>query len=139
MVTATKSLPAGYTPVHGESGFNKYVGPVWQSPDGAEFLFDIRDIHLNGGGTLHGGMAMALADIVMGRTVRNALEDAKAMTISLSCDIVSASKLGERVKGVAKITRRTRSIVFVSAELSVDERTILTATGIWKILGTEKA
>ena len=137
MVTGTQLIPAGYEPVLSESGFNKYVGPIWQSPDGAEFLFDIRDIHLNGGGTLHGGMAMALADIVMGRTVRNALDGAKALTISLSCDIVSASKLGERVRGVAKITRRTRSIVFISSELSVKGRTILTATGIWKILSTE--
>ena len=78
----------GYTAVFGESGFNKYVGPIWQSPDGAEFVFNVRDIHLNGGGSLHGGMAMALADIVMGRTVRDALKDAKAMTISLNCDLI---------------------------------------------------
>ena len=33
---------------------------------------------MNGGGALHGGMAMALADIVMGRTVRDALEGSHA-------------------------------------------------------------
>lgn len=137
MTTNAQNVPAGYTPVFSETGFNKYVGPIWQSPDGAEFLFDVRDIHLNGGGTLHGGMAMALADIVMGRTVRNALEGAKALTISLSCDLVGPSKLGDRVRGTATITRRTRSIVFISSELSVEGKTILTATGIWKILGSE--
>lgn len=80
---------------------------------------------------------MALADIVMGRTVRDALDGARAMTISLSCDLVGPSKLGDRIKGVAKITRRTRSIVFISAELSVTGSTILTATGLWKILGSD--
>lgn len=127
----------GYTAVFGESGFNKYVGPIWQSPDGAEFVFDVRDIHLNGGGSLHGGMAMALADIVMGRTVRDALKDAKAMTISLNCDLIGPAKLGDRIRGAAKISRQTRSIVFISSELSVEGRTILTATGLWKILGRE--
>jgi acyl-coenzyme A thioesterase PaaI-like protein len=137
MTAQDKPVPAGYTPVNFDSGFNKHVGPVWQAPDASEFLFDIRDIHLNGGGSLHGGMAMALADIVMGRVVRNALGGGRAMTVSLSCDLVGASKLGDRVRGTATITRRTRTIVFISGELSVDGATIVTATGIWKILGSE--
>ncbi len=135
--TASRSAPAGYIPVFNETGFNKYVGPIWQSPDGAEFLFDVREMHLNGGGALHGGMAMALADIVLGRTVRIALGDARALTISLNCDFVGPAKLGDRIRGTAKITRKTRSIVFISGELAVEGRTIMTATGLWKILGTE--
>ncbi len=130
-------VPAGYTPVFGETGFNKYVGPVWQSPDGSQFLFDICAIHLNGGGTLHGGMSMALADIVLGRTVHDALKGARALTISLNCDLIGPAKLGDRIKGTATITRRTRSIVFVSGELAVDGRAILTATGLWKIASSE--
>ena len=133
----TPKVPAGYIAVFGDAGFNKYVGPVWQAPDGVDFLLDIREEHLNGGGALHGGMMMALADIVMGRTVGDALEGQKALTISLNCDFIGPSKLGERVRGVATITRKTRSIVFINCELAVGERTIMTATGIWKILGPE--
>ena len=137
MASATMPVPAGYTEVFPEAGFNAYVGPVWRSPDGSEYLFDVREVHLNGGGSLHGGMGMALADIIMGRTVRDALDGAKALTISLSCDIVSGSKLGDRIIGRATITRRTRSIVFIAGELSVAGKPIMTATGIWKILGSE--
>ena len=137
MSTATAPAPAGYTAVFGDVGFNKYVGPVWRSPDGSEFLLDLRDIHLNGGGALHGGMAMALADIVMGRTVRDSLEGAKALTISLNCDFIGPAKLGDRIRSTATITRKTRSIVFVNSELAVEGRPVLTATGIWKILGPE--
>ncbi len=137
MASATMPVPAGYTEVFPEAGFNAYVGPVWRSPDGSEYLFDVREVHLNGGGSLHGGMGMALADIIMGRTVRDALDGAKALTISLSCDIVSGSKLGDRIVGRATITRRTRSIVFIAGELSVAGKPIMTATGIWKILGSE--
>ncbi|MFM9865637.1 MAG: PaaI family thioesterase [Micropepsaceae bacterium] len=137
MTTAAKPAPAGYTAVFGDTGFNKYVGPVWQSPDKAEFLFDVRDIHLNGGQALHGGMAMALADIVMGRSVRDALEGGTAMTISLNCDLIGPARLGDRIRGEATVTRRTRSIVFISCALTVEGKPILTATGIWKIVGTE--
>jgi uncharacterized protein (TIGR00369 family) len=137
MTTTTKPVPAGYTAVFGETGFNKHVGPIWRAPDGAEFLFDVRDVHLNGGGALHGGMAMALADVVLGRTVRDALNDGRALTISLNCDFVGPAKLGDRVRGTATITRRTRSIVFITGELTVEGKPILTATGIWKILGTD--
>ena len=137
MTTATRPAPAGYTAVFGDAGFNKYVGPVWQAPDGSEFLFDIRDIHLNGGSSLHGGMAMALADIAMGKTVHDALEGRRAATVSLNTDLIGPAKLGDRVRGVATITRKTRSIVFITCELTVEGKPILTATGIWKILGAE--
>ncbi len=135
--TTTKPAPAGYSAVFGDAGFNKHVGPVWRAPDGAEFLLDVRPEHLNGGGALHGGMAMALADIVMGRTVRDALGDARALTISLNCDFIGPAKLGDRIRGTAEITRKTRSIIFISGELAVEGRPVLTATGLWKILGAE--
>ncbi|MBP6013376.1 MAG: PaaI family thioesterase [Alphaproteobacteria bacterium] len=137
MTTTTKPAPAGYNAVFGDTGFNKYIGPVWQSPDGKEFIFDVRDIHLNGGATLHGGMAMALADIVMGKSVNDALEGGRAMTISLNCDLIGPARLGDRIRGTATITRRTRSIVFIAGELAVEGKPILTATGLWKIVGSE--
>jgi acyl-coenzyme A thioesterase PaaI-like protein len=137
MTTAIKSAPAGYTAVFGDTGFNKYVGPVWRSADGKEFLFDVRDVHLNGGHALHGGMAMALADIVMGKTVHDALDGARAMTVSLNTDLIGPAKLGDRIRGTATITRRTRTIVFIAGELTVEGKPILTATGIWKISGID--
>jgi len=130
--------PAGFSPVFAEAGFNAYVGPVWRADDGSHFRLTVRDIHMNGGGAVHGGMLMALADIAMGKTVQLALaaDRQRAMTVSLSCDFIGAVKLGETIVTHVSITRRTRSIVFVTAVLAVDERTVLTATGLWKVLGT---
>jgi|KBSSwiStaDraftv2_1062776.scaffolds.fasta_scaffold321462_3 uncharacterized protein (TIGR00369 family) len=132
------AAPAGYSPVFAEAGFNKYVGPVWRADDGSHFRLTVREIHLNGGGAVHGGMLMALADIAMGKTVQLALEPEgqRAMTVSLNCDFIGAVKLGETIRTEVSITRRTRSIVFVTAVLAVEERTVLTATGLWKVLGT---
>ena len=74
--------------IFGDTGFNKYIGPVWQSPDRKEFIFDVRDVHLNGGATLHGGMAMALADLIRGGELRRlkicAAPDCDAVLVDLS-------------------------------------------------------
>ncbi len=72
----------------------------------------------------------------MGRSVNDALDGGRAMTISLNCDLIGPAKLGDRIRGTATITRRTRSIVFISGTLTVEDKPILTATGIWKIMGT---
>ena len=133
-MTTHPSAPAGYSPVFAEAGFNAYVGPVYRADDGSHFLFTVRDVHMNGGGALHGGMMMALADIAMGKTVHAALEGGRAMTISLNCDFIGPARLGETIMSRVAITRRTRSIVFVTATLDVEGRTIMTATGLWKIL-----
>ena len=110
---------------------------MWRADDGSDFRFTVREVHMNGGGALHGGMMMALADIAMGKTVHAALEGEgqRAMTVSLNCDFIGPVKLGETIVSRVAITRRTRSIVFVTATLAVGERTIMTATGLWKILG----
>ena len=131
--------PHGYEAVFPQSGFNAYAGPIFRRTDGDHFLFNIQAQHLNGGGALHGGMAMGVADIVMGRTVRLAIDPERAATISLNCDFIAGAKLGDQVIGRAQITRRTRTIVFVSCQLTVDDRPILTATGIWKIIGKGEA
>jgi uncharacterized protein (TIGR00369 family) len=126
--------PEGYEAVFPQSGFNAYAGPIFRHRDGGHFLFTVQPQHLNGGGALHGGMAMGIADIVMGRTIRQAIDPARAATISLNCDFVASAKLGDAVIGRAQITRRTRTIVFVSAQLTVADKPVLTATGIWKIV-----
>src|SRR6185369_4986089 len=115
------AAPAGYSAVFAEAGFNAYVGPVWRADDGRDFRFTVRDVHMNGGGALHGGMMMALADIAMGKTVHAALaaDGQRAMTVSLNCDFIGPVKQGETIVTRVGITRRTRSIVFVTATLMV--------------------
>ena len=136
-IRSQMSVPAGYSPVFAEAGFNAYVGPVFRADDGSDFRFTVREVHMNGGGALHGGMMMALADIAMGKTVHALLEadGQRAMTVSLNCDFIGPVKQGETIVTTVGITRRTRSIVFVTATLMVESRTIMTATGLWKILG----
>jgi acyl-coenzyme A thioesterase PaaI-like protein len=71
----------------------------------------------------------------MGYSVREATEEKPASTVSINCDFVAGAAGNEVLEGTTLITRKTRSLVFISGELSAGGRTVLTATGIWKILG----
>jgi acyl-coenzyme A thioesterase PaaI-like protein len=133
-----KSLfPQGFAPVQSK-GFGGFAGPVMRGEDasGAVFLFDIAQQHLNGDDRLHGGMMMSLASIVMGEVAgmtAAAQDRAAARPLSVNCDFVSAGETGERVEGRAQVTRATRSVLFITGELRVGERILMTATGVYAI------
>ena len=128
--------PEGYE-VCEDRSFNTYVGPLFFRAENGEShaLFEVKEHHLNFGGVVHGGMLMTFADMVMGQTVRRAMGETRCSTVSLNCDFVASAKLGEWVQGTARIVRKTRSILFVAGEVYTEERTILTASGLWKVLG----
>jgi acyl-coenzyme A thioesterase PaaI-like protein len=131
------NFPQGFAPVQTE-GFGGYAGPVARGEDGGGtvFLLDIARQHLNGDERLHGGMMMSLASIVMGEVanVAAAAQDgATARPLSVNCDFVAAGEPGERVEGRAEVTRATRSVLFITGELRVGARILMTATGVYAI------
>jgi uncharacterized protein (TIGR00369 family) len=130
-------IPEGYAPAWNE-GFNAYVGPFYGKvrEDGSvHFFLDQRDEHMNGAGHTHGGLLMAFADAVLGTAVNAAIDGAPSATMTLNADFIAAGSPGARLEGEAEVTRRTRSVVFVQGRVYAGDKTLLTATGIWKILG----
>jgi uncharacterized protein (TIGR00369 family) len=119
-------------------GFNAFVGPFYRLSDledGAvkRFAFVAAEHHMNGAGTVHGGMLMTFTDTSMSRTSR-LISDAKSTaTVSLSCDFVAPAKLGDVIESHVRVTRRTRTIVFLSSELICGGRTLMVGNGVWKI------
>jgi acyl-coenzyme A thioesterase PaaI-like protein len=47
-------------------------------------------------------------------------------------------QIGEFVEAKCEVVRRTRSLIFMNAELVVGDRVVATAKGIWKALGKPK-
>jgi acyl-coenzyme A thioesterase PaaI-like protein len=88
---------------------------------------------MNGSGALHGGMLMTFADVSMSRTARIVFDGTGCNTVSLSCDFVSPGKLGELVESRVRITRKTRTMAFISAEITSGGQPLLVATGLWKV------
>jgi len=131
----TAALPEGAEEIP-FVGYNKSIGPMYRLPDADglhRFCFRVEERHMNCAGTVHGGMLMSLADISMSRAARDGTDAQNSSTVSLSCDFVGPGKLGDVIEAHVRVTRRTRTIVFLSADILSGGRTLLVASGVWKI------
>jgi acyl-coenzyme A thioesterase PaaI-like protein len=119
------------------AGFNKFAGPFYRLEDDGDvrrFAFVALPHHMNGAGTVHGGLLMTFADIAMSRTSRLISGAGSCSTVALTCDFVGPGRLGDLIVARVRATRQTRTLVFLGAELATAARIVLTATGLWKIV-----
>ena len=123
-------------------GFEAYVGPVTRvngTDDAFTLSFTIEQQHLNGADMLHGGMMMSFASIVLAGAARDAADGA-VEALSVNCDFTGPGKLGDLVTATALITRRTRSVVFLSCDVRAQAdgenapRMLMAATGVYKVV-----
>jgi acyl-coenzyme A thioesterase PaaI-like protein len=128
----------GWEPIS-EGCFVTLVGPIWQKPNenGMRFAYLAEPKHHNRYGIVHGGMIMTFADQALGMTARHANGNKRHATIQLDVHLVDAVHAGEFVEAWVEITRRTRSVIFVKADLVVGPRVVASANGIWKVLAGE--
>ena len=99
-----------------------------------EFSIKILENFLNTGGIAHGGFIATIADTGMGNSAHKAARDKRCVTISLDVKFISAASLGEKLLGRVKIQKKTRTLVFVTCEISNSKNIVATASGVWKIL-----
>ena len=130
-------VPKGYRKLGWHAGFDVLIGPMYyiRDDDGNfKFITKILDKHLNANGVAHGGFSMTLTDIFFGTLAFIASGKKLTSTVSLNCNFVSPGLQGEIVECEAKVTRTTRSMVFVDGNLMSKDKVIVSASGIWKIL-----
>jgi acyl-coenzyme A thioesterase PaaI-like protein len=127
---------AGWEPYRDE-GFIGLVGPFWRQAygDGYRYAFRAEPKHHNRRGVVQGGMLMTFADRSMGMTCWYANERQPQATIQLDVHFIDAVQIGDFVEARCRVVRRTRSLVFMSGELMVGDRVVVTANGVWKTLG----
>jgi acyl-coenzyme A thioesterase PaaI-like protein len=56
-------------------------------------------------------------------------------TVQLNTHFIAPARIGDFVESRAEVMRATRTVVFVRGMLVVGDRTIVSADGVWKILG----
>ena len=118
-------------------GFMKHNGGILFktiSKDEYHFKTTIRENHLNAAGITHGGFIAALVDAGAGTAAHRSADENPCVTISLELKFISTVQLGQELIGKTKIQKKTKSIIFLTCELKVEERIVATASGIWKIL-----
>ena len=98
-----------------------------------EFKTEIQDYHMNAGGVTHGGFIMSMLDSGMGTAAHQVIEGS-AVTISLNTNFIGGSKAGDKIIGLAKIKKKTRSLIFMYGQLKCEDKLLASAEGIWKII-----
>ena len=121
------------------TGFVQLVGPLWQRlVDGVhEYALQTEDKHHNRRGLVQGGVLMTFADRTCGMTARFVTGKPTMATAQLDVHFVESGKIGEMLVSRPRVVRATRSLIFVSTEVTVDKRVIAMANGVFKILKSE--
>ena len=99
-----------------------------------EFIVEVKEIHLNTGKIAHGGFLASIADTGMGTAAHRVAGDKRCVTINLDMKFISVGLLGDKLKGKVQILKKTKTLVFISCEISNDKEIVVSASGTWKIL-----
>ena len=120
-----------------KQGFMKHNGGVLFrviSNNEYEFKSKINENHLNTAGITHGGYIAAFVDAGAGTAAHQAANQNSCVTISLELKFIAPVKLGKELIGRTKIQKKTKSMVFLTCELTSENKIVATASGVWKIL-----
>ncbi len=118
-------------------GFMKHNGGILFktiSENEYEFKTTITENHLNSAGITHGGFIAAVVDAGSGTAAHRVAGQKPCVTISLELKFISPANLGQELLGRTKIQKKTKSMVFLTCELTSSNKIVATASGVWKIL-----
>jgi acyl-coenzyme A thioesterase PaaI-like protein len=133
---ATETLKASGWTIVETSGFLSLVGPLWQRVvDGEhEYAIETQDKHHNRRGLVQGGLLMTFADRSCGMTARYVSGRPTLATVQMDTHFVDSGKIGEILISKPRVVRATRSLIFLTTEVTANERCIAMASGVFKIL-----
>jgi acyl-coenzyme A thioesterase PaaI-like protein len=118
------------------SGFLHLVGPLWQRLVNGEHEYALiaEDKHHNRRGLVQGGLLMTFADRTCGMTARYVSGRPTLATVQMDTHFVDSGKIGEVLLSKPRVVRATRSLIFITTEITAEKRCIAMASGVFKIL-----
>lgn len=131
-------LAQGYTECGQSDGFCQHIGPFYERTQNGEVTraLTIDNRHLNPEGVVNGGVVLSFMDYVIYRAIGDEIgHEIKFATINLNSNFLAAAKFGNTLLGHGKIVRKTRSVIFAEGLIETSDRQLMTATGIWKLIG----
>lgn len=133
---ATGSLACDGWTILQDDGFLGLVGPFWHRVvDGRhEYAIEGQVKHRNRRGVVQGGLTMTLADRSCGMTARYETHAVHLATVQLDMHFIDGARIGEIIISRPRIIRATRSLIFMSTEVSAGDRCVATANGVFKVM-----
>lgn len=133
------SPPPGFTLTRLVDPFERHVGPIFeQGEKGARrFGFRVGKQHVNMRGVIHGGMLMTFADAALGQAAWDACDHAACVTLNMQSQFLAPAREGDWIEVAPILTRRTRALMFLRGDFTVDGAPIYAVASVWKILGAD--
>ena len=132
---AQDEIPEGWV-AHPTKAFGTHVGPFYRKDgDGTGrvgFRADAR--HGNKRGVVHGGMLATAFDVALGNASWAAAQQRPCATVQLNVHYLGAVQLGDFAQIEVTVVKVTRTLVFIRGAMSVGDKPVAAADGVWKIL-----
>jgi uncharacterized protein (TIGR00369 family) len=117
-----------------EVTFSRHIGAKVEEvePGRSVISIDVEDIHLNGSGTLHGGVYSSLIDNAMGLSVL-ALVGVRTATIQMNVHFLGAVS-GGRITCKSEVLHRTRRTATAEAKVyDAEDNLVALGTGAFRV------
>jgi uncharacterized protein (TIGR00369 family) len=117
-----------------EVAFSRHIGAKVEDVERGRSIIsiDVEDIHLNGAGTLHGGVYASLMDTSMGLSVL-ALVGVRTATIQMNVHFLGAIS-GGRITCESEVLHRTRRTATAEAKVNDAEGNLVAlGTGAFRV------
>ncbi len=134
-------IPTGYTPHDRRSPLTAPWEPLYSRSraDGSvDIAVEIRDVHCNSRGFVHGGLICALADNAMGLSAvmharpATGQAPASAVTVSLTVDFIGVARIGDTLEIRPNVLRSGRSLAFVDCKVVCADKLIARANATFR-------
>jgi acyl-coenzyme A thioesterase PaaI-like protein len=116
--------------------FTTLVGPIWRRGDGESAVTGLltQPKHANQLGLVDSGVLLTFADHAIGIAGARRLPHTSQVTIQLSTMLWSEARVGDFIEGRSEVVQVTSTLTFIRGTLSIGNRMIASAEGIWKIM-----
>src|ERR1700716_2362140 len=133
---ATEKLKSSGWTIVETSGFLSLVGPLWQRVVDGEHEYALvgQATQHTRPGRVQGGLLMTFADRTCGMTARYVSGRPTLATVQMDTHFVDSGKIGEILLSKPRVVRSTRSLIFITTEITAEKRCIAMASGVFKIL-----
>lgn len=78
----------------------------------------VAEEHINGVGTLHGGMTATLVDVISTMAIMYSERGAPGVSVDMNITYMNAAKLGEDVLITAQVLKQGKTLAFASVDLT---------------------
>ena len=130
---ADSKPPEGFEPIVSHSPFGSANGPVFEkrTQDGWVRGFRVLPHHINAGGSVHGGMLMTFADILLAIAVMEKITP-PMVTVRMTTDFIGRAVLGDWVEGTAVAVSPVDGTIAGQGEITAPAGVVASFQGIFK-------